>query len=288
LTWPAGDPVFEHIEVAPGRIILLAGAPGVGKSAFLGQWTMGMLTKNPSLRVLIANVEMPADVLLTRQLSRLANIPLTDIRRREVHPCDAGRFEDGVAVIRSVIDRLAFATDPHSLGSIATAGSDFNADVLCLDYLQRIAPTSKADDLRARVNQLMTELRRLADQGGVAILAAAAVSRSKDRTGKATYDGRHLSIASLRESGELEFGCDDCLILHPTDDTPNAPVRSMLLKHEKSRYGETKDVALLFHRRFQRFEIDPFIPESPMSATAAPGKPATTTNGRPIWVKPVR
>jgi replicative DNA helicase len=117
--------------------------------------------------------------------------------------------------------------------------------------------------MRERINMLMSELRRLADKGGVGILAAAAVSRSKDGKGKATYDGQHLTMASLRESGELEFGCDDCLILHPTDDDPTAPVRSMLLRHEKARYGEPKDVALNFHRQTQRFEVDPFIPASP-------------------------
>jgi replicative DNA helicase len=273
LTWPAGDPVFEHIEAGPGRIILVAGPPGAGKTAFFGQWMMGMLTSNPALRILIANVEMPPDALLTRQLARLSAIPLTAIRRRQVQPCDAGRLDAAARVIQSVIDRLAFATDPHSLAAIATAGADFGADVLCLDYLQRIAPSGKATGMREKTNLLMTELRHLADKGNVGILAAAAVSRSKDNKGKATYDGRHLSIASLRESGELEFGCDDCLLLHPTDDTPNAPVRSMLLRHEKSRYGEPKDVALMFHRRLQRFEVDPFIPVSPSPEPAAPGTP---------------
>ena len=280
LTWPSGDPIFEHIEVGPGRIVLVAGPPGCGKTSLLGQWTFGMLLSNPGLRVLMANVEMPAGALLTRQLSRLSGIPLTTIWRRQVHPCDASRLDDAAKVLRSVADRLAFAVDPHRLDAIAKAGADFRADVLCLDYLQRIDPSGKATGMRERINVLMSELRRLADRGKVGILAAAAVSRSRDGKGKATYDGRHLSIASLRESGELEFGCDDCLILHPTDDTPNAPVRSMLLRQEKARYGEPRDVALSFHRRTQRFEVDPFCMVSPSDA-AAPG--AAENNGSRAW-----
>jgi len=35
-----------------------------------------------------------------------------------------------------------------------------------------------------------------------------------------------------------------------------------LLRHEKSRYAETKDVALTFDRRLQRFEVDPLIEAS--------------------------
>jgi len=35
-----------------------------------------------------------------------------------------------------------------------------------------------------------------------------------------------------------------------------------LLRHENSRYGETKDVALTFDRRLQRFVVDPLIEAS--------------------------
>jgi replicative DNA helicase len=284
LSWPSGDPAFEHIEVGPGRIVLVAGPPGAGKTSLFGQWTVGMLLSNPTLRILMANVEMPADALLTRQLSRLSGIPLTTIWRRQVHPCDAARLDSAANVIRSVIDRLAFATDPHRLDAVAKAGTDFGADVLCLDYLQRIDPSGRANGMRERINLLMSELRRLADRGKVGILAAAAVSRSRDNRGNATYDGQHLSIASLRESGELEFGCDDCLILHPTDDTPCAPTRSMLLRHEKARYGEPQDVALIFHRRTQRFEVDPF--SMVVSPSAAAVQEVAHLNGSRTWASP--
>ena len=266
--WSADDPVFEHIEAGPGRIILVAGPPGAGKTALFGQWTIAMLMNNPGLRILMANVEMPPHALLTRQLSRLSGIPLTTINRRQVRPVDVGSLDEAAKVIRSVVDRLAFATDPHRLDAVATAGSDFGADLVCLDYIQRINPKDKASGMRERINLLMTDVRRLADKGNIGIIAAAAVSRSRDSQGRATYDGRHLSMASLRESGELEFGCDDCFILYSTaDDSVNMPARPMLLRHGKSRYGEPKDVAMIFRRAIQRFELDPFIPASPSAAS---------------------
>jgi replicative DNA helicase len=266
LAWSCSDPVFAPFEIGPNRIILLGGAPGSGKTALLCQWVFGLLADNPNLRVLVGNVEMPPHALLTRQLSRLSGVPLTTIHKRRLKPAD--RLALGLVFegMRPLIDRLAFATNPHSLGSIATAASDFEADLLVVDYLQRITPVARSSGAREQVNALMSELRQLADLGQVGVLAAAALSRSRDSKGNNSY--RATGLASFRESSEAEYGSDDCLILAPTDDNHGNLSRPMLLTHVKSRYGEQRNAALTFHRQFQRFEIDPFVAMATKAVTA--------------------
>ncbi|WP_165249233.1 DnaB-like helicase C-terminal domain-containing protein [Paludisphaera soli] len=286
--WKAGDPVFDHVEVAPGRIILIGGPPGGGKTSLVNQWVGGMLATNPDMRILVANVEMPPTALLSRHLSRLSDVPLSDIRRRQVADADRVRLSDSAGRMRSWLDRLAFADDPHRLDAVARAGADFRADLIVLDYIQRIAPADKSSGLRERMNMLVSDLRRLADQGGIAVLAAAAVSRSRDDSGRSSYAGRHLSLASLRESGELEFGADDVLLLAATDESDRtASVRSMLLSHAKSRYGEPKDIALSFDRRVQRFTPDEWIEAASPSPPPSNGRttPKDHVNGeRGRWM----
>ena len=77
-----------------------------------------------------------------------------------------------------------------------------------------------------------------------------------------------ISLASFRESSELEFGCDDAFILHPEAD--NAEGDAMRLRHLKSRHGEARDLLLQFDRPRMLF--------TPLSPDELPSKPPKKDN----------
>jgi replicative DNA helicase len=266
--WSIGHPTFEDVEVTPGRILLLGGAPGSGKTALFMQWSGGILDTEADARIMIANVEMSPSQLLSHTLSRLSRVNLTAIVKRQVMPDDYTALGNAIEQIQGYGDRLAFATTPSEFEAVRSPVVAHRADILIVDYLQRINPPGKSNGMRERINALMSELRRLAD-AGVAILAAAALTRSRDGKGKATYAGPHLSIASFRESSELEYGADSAYLLFSTDEDEKRPIRSMLLKQEKNRDGETKDTALEFNRPIQQFSMDPLL--NAASPSASPG-----------------
>ncbi len=188
-------------------------------------------------------------------LARLSDVPLTTIRRRQTVPADIEPLGKAVMRISQVVDRLGFVKGPYHLDRIAGAADDHQADLIVLDYAQRLDLPGRFNGMREKINALMGTMRQFAD-ADIGIIAAAALTRSRDGKGRSSYDGKHLSLASFRESSELEYGADDAFLLYETE--PGAdhadPVRLMTLNHAKSRDGETKDLVLRFHRRFQRFE----------------------------------
>src|SRR6266849_6690528 len=70
--YPVGTGELARIEVGPGLVMLLGGAPGAGKTAFTMQAVVDALRLTPALRAVVCNVEMPPTVLLDRQLARLS------------------------------------------------------------------------------------------------------------------------------------------------------------------------------------------------------------------------
>jgi replicative DNA helicase len=67
-----------------------------------------------------------------------------------------------------------------------------------------------------------------------------------------------LSLASFRESSELEYGADDAFLIVPTPDSDaedDDAVIDVTLRQLKSRYGKPTDCDLVFDRSRQRFEV---------------------------------
>lgn len=267
ILYPVGTGAFESVEIGPGRVVLIGGLPGGGKTAQTMQWVIDALRAAPTLKAVVTNVEMSSAVLLDRQLARLGGVPLDDIAHRKLDGTHAERIDRGLATLESVVERLAFVTSPYDLPNIAATADDFGAELLCLDYLQRIKPSGEHGDKRGSVDALMDYLRQFAD-AGCAVLAVSAVARSKDKRGRSTYDGDTLSLASFRESSELEYGADSAYVLVPDDVSPEL----VTLRCLKNRHGEPVDIPMRFERRYQRFtpSASPLaVPEDDGKLTAA-------------------
>jgi replicative DNA helicase len=246
--YPVGTGELGRLEIGPGLVALLGGAPGAGKTAFTMQLAVDALRLTPTLRACVLNVEMPAPVLLDRQLSRLSGVDLTTIRYRRLDATHAKRIDLALTVLDEIGDRLCFVKPPFDLTNVAATADAFGAGLLVLDYLQRIKPPGDHADKRGSVDAMMNYLRQFAD-AGVAVIALSAVGRTKDKSGRSSYDGDGLNLASFRESSELEFGADDAFILTPEPKTDDV----VILRHLKARHTEAKDLELRFDRRLQRF-----------------------------------
>ena len=152
--------------------------------------------------------------------------------------------------------------------------------MILLDYIQRIGTPGEHGDRRGAVD---------ADDG-----LSPAIRRRRGcdhrrrrprslegRKGRSSYtDG--LSLASFRETSELEYGADDAFILAPADDARSEGESSsrVVLKHLKSRHGETKDIALTFDGKHQRF-----TPAEPAEPTARADSGKLQAALRALWDK---
>lgn len=265
---------LARIEVGPGLITLIGGAPGAGKTGFVMQCVCDALRLSPTLRAVVCNIEMPPTVLLDRQLARLSGVGLDVIRYRKFEAVHAERIDAGLATLEGLADRLAFVRPPFDLANVAATADEFapltdgGGLLLVLDYIQRIRPPGNADDKRGSVDATMNYLRQFAD-AGAAVIVVSSVGRQKNARGGSTYAGDSLNLASFKESGELEFGADDAFIL-----APGKTAGIVELSHLKARHTEQKNITLRFNGRLQTF--------TPCETTTAP-EPGLSSALRDLW-----
>lgn len=254
ILYPIGTGELATVPLGPGLVTLIGGAPGSGKTAFVMQAAVDAMRLTESLRVCICNIEMRPDVLLDRQLARLSGINLNAIRLRQLDERHAERLDVAMNSFEAIADRLCFVSSPFDLENAGAVVDEFKADVLVLDYIQRIRPPGNHHDKRGSVDVCMNFLRQFADTG-IAVVAVAAVSRTKDSKGRQSYDGSGLNLASFRESSELEFGADDAFMLVSKPKSTDV----MILRHLKARHSEPRDIELKFDRARQSFrsQADP-------------------------------
>lgn len=253
------DP-FAGLDVRPGRLILFGGPPGGGKTAALLQIGIDLLRMNPAARLLLANVEMAPPLLVERIASRLSGVPLTAIINRTLTADQLGRMRAAMEGLSAVAGRLALLHAPFALEHVAAAGTDFAANVLILDYIQRFSVGEGKGDKREQLETAATVLRRFCD-AGAAVLVASAVARQKGQSGS-TYKG--LNLASFRGSSELEYGTDAAYLMEADDSS------GILLRCEKNRYGAVADIATKFDPTIQTFTPAPVGLDAFDAVTPAP------------------
>jgi replicative DNA helicase len=262
--FPVAEDRTGSVAFRPREVMVVAGAPNNGKTALVKQWLVDALRITPEIRGLVANVEMTPEVLLRRQIARLSGKFLGRIMQNEAGLEDDLNVQRAFATLEDLGDRLAFLTPPFSIERIVEAAESHRPQIVVIDYIQRIQCCDGIADARQRLNLVMQDFRRLAEQG-TAVVLVSAVSRTGSKK-DGGYDGESLGLGSFRESSEVEYGADEAFILvadsrsagftygngNPADGSWPKP---MMLKHVKSRNSERLDVPLDFDGRLQRFDI---------------------------------
>jgi replicative DNA helicase len=205
----------------PSDLIILAGRPGMGKTALATNIAYNVARAwrsepRPDGREQTVNggivgffsLEMSAEQLATRIISEQTEIASYRIRRGEIDPGDFDR----IAAVAREMQALPLYIDETGGLSIAQLAArarrlkrQRGLDMLVIDYLQLLqGSTRRASEGRVQeVTEITTGLKALAKDLNVPILALSQLSRQVENR-----DDKRPQLADLRESGSIEQDAD--------------------------------------------------------------------------------
>lgn len=205
-------------KLRPGNLLIVAGRPGMGKSAFATSYSLGAAINGHG--VLFVSLEMSQEELTERMLSDLCydadakrGIPFNMIRDRAVDgDRDWDRFDNARRMLKGLPFRMVATGNltPARLAGLARQtrrrfeAQGQSLDLIVVDYLQLMrAPGFNASDRVGEVSEISRSLKLMAKDMGVPVVALSQLSRAVENR-----PDKRPQLSDLRESGSIEQDAD--------------------------------------------------------------------------------
>jgi replicative DNA helicase len=246
-----------------GSFVLLAGRPGLGKSAFAANVVQN-ITIRQGQPVGFWTLEMTEQELTLRMICSEADVPFPLVRDGYLSTRQWGcvvRAARALAAAPLWVDETAELTITQLEARIRRAHADQGIVLAVVDYLQLILPNRRGERREAEVAEISRTLKGLAKALGIPVVALAQLSREATKRA-----GWRPTLADLRESGALEADADVVIFVHREFAfNPNAAPDGAELIVAKHRHGETGTVELTWAGATTSFRNrpEPALPESP-------------------------
>jgi replicative DNA helicase len=237
----------------PSDLLIIAGRPGQGKSGFCIS-----VAKNASQlhkqHVAMFSLEMSNEQLVQRLVAQETGINSQKLRLGEIQDDEWPLFTQAVSALG---ETHIYLDDTPSISPLQLRTKcrrlhmEIGLDLIIIDYLQLMTGDTRMDNRVQEVSYISRNLKALARELNVPVLAAAQLSRAVEQR-----SDKHPLLSDLRESGSLEQDADIVMFIYRPDqyetDTLKQNIAEIMVA--KHRNGPVGSIELVFRESLAKFE----------------------------------
>ena len=239
----------------PGDLIICAGRPGMGKTAFALNVALNACRARQS-PVAFFSLEMPKEQLASRLLCIEAQVDAGKLRTGHLSREDWPRLANAAGQLSELpiwLDDTPGLTLMELRGKTRRLKSESDLGLIVIDYLQLMRSGVKNDSREQEISEISRSLKAMAKELKLPVIALSQLNRGVETRG--TKDKRP-QLSDLRESGAIEQDADTILFIYRdvvyNPETPDPDIAEIIIG--KQRAGPTGTVRCLFRREFTRFD----------------------------------
>ncbi|MBU2043970.1 MAG: replicative DNA helicase [Candidatus Omnitrophica bacterium] len=235
-----------------GDLIVCAGRPSMGKSAFVTSIAAHVAIEE-KIPVAIFSLEMSKEQLMQRFLCSLAKVEVNRMRTGFLAPSEwpvltsaAGKLSEAPIYI----DDSPAMTVFELRAKARRLKAHHEIQLVLIDYLQLIRGTRRSESRQQEISDISQSLKALAKELNIPVIAVSQLSRAVE-----SREGHRPKLSDLRESGAIEQDADVVVLLfreeyyNPTD--ANRGTAEVIIA--KQRNGPVGSINLTFLKEFTRF-----------------------------------
>ena len=237
-------------------LIILGARPGMGKTSFALNIVRNVAV-NTGKTVCFFSLEMTRDQLVQRMLSSEAGIKSEKLRTGELDDDEWTRLaQAGESLSKANIyfDESSNITVPEMKAKLRRMNK---VDLVVIDYLGLMHSPRNIDNRVQEISEITRNLKIMAKDLKVPIIACAQLSRGTEGKGKS----HRPALSDLRDSGSIEQDADIVLFLYrdayydneKSDDEDRSDQSRAECIVAKNRHGEIGTVDLHWDGQYTRF-----------------------------------
>ncbi len=240
----------------PGDLIIVAGRPSMGKTAFslnIGEH----VAIESGLPVAVFSMEMGDTQLAMRVLSSVGQLDHSHLRTGRLEKDEWARLVyafDKVKEAPLQIDETpALTCSEVRARARRLARSYSKLGLIIIDYLQLMQGNSAGENRATELSEISRGLKALAKELNCPVIALSQLSREVERRKE---NNKRPVMSDLRESGAIEQDADLILFIYRDEvynpDSPDKGTAEIIIG--KQRNGPTGRITLTFRGQFSRFD----------------------------------
>jgi replicative DNA helicase len=236
----------------PGQLVVVGARPAMGKTTLALDFARAAAL-GVGIPTAFFSLEMGEEELTHKLMAAEARVPLHRVQAGNLSEEDwsaVGKVLPRLAEAPLVIDDDANRTIPQIRSMCRRMKRTRNLRLVVVDYLQLVTPAGRYDTRQEAVSQMSRELKLLAKELGVTVIALSQLNR-----GPEARPDKKPQVSDLRESGAVEQDADIVVLVHREDVYDKETLRAgeadlIVAKH---RNGPTATVTVAFQGHYSRF-----------------------------------
>jgi replicative DNA helicase len=235
-------------------LLIVAGRPGMGKTGFMLSIAKNAAQKHKK-HIAFFSLEMSNEQLVQRLVAQETGIDTQRLRSGKLNDDEWPLFTHAIEVLS---DTHIFLDDTPAITPLQLRTKcrrlhlEYSLDLVIVDYLQLMSGDTRIDNRVQEVSYISRNLKVLARELNIPVLAAAQLSRAVEQRAD-----KKPVLSDLRESGSIEQDADIVMFIHRPDamekDSPRANVAEIIVA--KHRNGPTHSgIELVFLNNLARFD----------------------------------
>jgi replicative DNA helicase len=245
--FPELDRILHGLQ--PADLVVIAGRPGTGKTSFLLS-VVRHAARVLGKRIVLFTLETSREQLVIRLLAQETGIEVQRLHAGKLESSERTKVSTAtecLKIMRLFLNDTSTISMPQLRSICRKLHTEARLDLVVLDYLQLVDAGENCENRVQEVSLITRQLKALARELNVPVLAAAQLSRAVEQRA----DKRPL-LSDLRESGSIEMDADVVLFLyHPENIEVSGQVEIMVAKH---RNGPTGLARLVFLKKLAMFQ----------------------------------